>query len=157
MDLKALENLRRSSKEYGTVGCTKDNVGKEKLIIIVDCITENSPVPGALWIFSAGSKSKRKAGNIIRGDCSYHLKSKETVHAVEEQDSGPKHVPSTSTTRSTKRKSKANEPLAKSKKVKKATDTKNPLNSKNNDVDGNEQSAENEDAGIIEEFTITTQ
>ena len=46
----------------------------------------------------------------------------------------------------------ANEPLAKSKKVKKATDTKNPLNSKNNDVDGNEQSPENEDAGIIEEF-----
>ena len=65
-------------------------------------------------------------------------KAKETVHAVEEQDSGPKNVPSTSTTRSTK--SKANEPLAKSKKVKKATDTKNPLNSQNNDVDGNEQS-----------------
>ena len=37
-------------------------------------------------------------------------------------------------------------------KAKKATDTKNPLNSKNNDVDGNEQSPENEDAGIIEEF-----
>ena len=74
------------------------------------------------------------------------------MHAVEEQDSGPKNVPSTATTRSTKRKSKANEPLAKSKKVKKATDTKNPLNSQNNDVDGNEQSPENEDAGIIEEF-----
>ena len=79
-------------------------------------------------------------------------KAKETVQAVEEQDSGPKNVPSTSTTRSTKRKSKANQPLAKSKKVKKATDTKNPLNSKNNDVDGNEQSSENEDARIIEEF-----
>ena len=74
------------------------------------------------------------------------------MQAVEEQDSGPKNVPSSSTTRSTKRKSKANEPLAKSKKVKKATDTKNPLNSKNNDVDGNEQSPENEDAGIMEEF-----
>ena len=79
-------------------------------------------------------------------------KAKETVHAVEEQDSGPKNVPSTSTTRSTKRKFKANEPLAKSKKVKKATDKKNLLNSQNNDVDGNEQSPENEDAGIIEEF-----
>ena len=61
-------------------------------------------------------------------------------------------MPSTFTTRLTERKSKANEPLARSKKVKKATDTKNPLNSKNNDVDGNEQSSENEDAGIIEEF-----
>ena len=61
-------------------------------------------------------------------------------------------MPSTSTTRSTKRKYKANEPLAKSKQVKKATDTKNPLNSQNNDIDGNEQSPENEDTGIIEEF-----
>ena len=38
VDLKALENPRRSIKEYGTVGCTKDNVGKGKRIIIVDCI-----------------------------------------------------------------------------------------------------------------------
>ena len=76
VDLKALENPRRSIKEYGTVGCTKDNVGKGKRIIIVDCITENGAVPGALWIFSAGSKSRRKAGIIIRGDCSYHRKSK---------------------------------------------------------------------------------
>ena len=38
VDLKALENSRRSIKEYGTVGCTKDNVGKGKRIIIVDCI-----------------------------------------------------------------------------------------------------------------------
>ena len=58
--------------------------------------------------------------------------------------------PSTSTTRSTKRKSNANETCEIKKK--KATDTKNPLNSQNNDVDGNEQSPENEDAGIIEEF-----
>ena len=27
VDLKALENPRRSIKEYGTVGCIKDNVG----------------------------------------------------------------------------------------------------------------------------------
>ena len=59
VDLKALENPRCSIKEYGTVGCTKDNVGKGKRIIIVDCITENGPVPGALWIFSAGSKSQK--------------------------------------------------------------------------------------------------
>ena len=153
VDLKALENPRRSIKEYGTVGCTKDNVGKGKRIIIVDCITENGPVPGALWIFSAGSKSQNEKQEISFEETAVTIeKAKETVHAVEEQDSGPKNVPSTSTTRSTKRKSKANEPLAESKKVKKATYTKTPLNSQNNDVDGNEQSPENEDAGIIEEF-----
>ena len=42
--------------------------------------------------------------------------------------------------------------LRNKKKSKKATDTKNPLNNKDNDVDGNEQSPENEDDGIIEEF-----
>ena len=64
VDLKALENPRRSIKEYGTVGCTKDNVGKGKRIIIVDCITENGPVPGALRIFSAGSKSQKEKQEI---------------------------------------------------------------------------------------------
>ena len=117
VDLKALENLRRSIKEYGTIGCTKDNVGKGKRIIIVDCITEDGPVPGALWIFSAGSKSQKEKQEISFEETAVTMeKAKETVHAVEEQDSGPKNVPSTSTTRSTKRKSKANETLAKSKK-----------------------------------------
>ena len=120
VDLKALENPRRSIKEYGTVGCTKDNVRKGKRIIIVDCITENGPVPGALWIFSAGSKSQKEKQEISFEETAVTIeKAKETVHAVEEQDSGPKNVPSTSTTRSTKRKFKADEPLAKSKKVKK--------------------------------------
>ena len=59
VDLKALENPRRSIKEFGSVGCTKDNVRKGKRIIIVDCITENGPVPGALWIFSV-DRQKRK-------------------------------------------------------------------------------------------------
>ena len=153
VDLKALENPRRSIKEYGTVGYTKDNVGKGKRIIIVDCITENGPVPGALWIFSAGSKSQKEKQEISFEETAVTIeKAKEIVHAVEEQDSVPKNVPSTSTTRSTKRKYKANEPLAKSKQVRKATDTKSPPNSQNNDIDGNEQSPENEDAGIIEEF-----
>ena len=36
-------------------------MGKGKRIIIGDCITENGPVPGALWIFSAdGQKKKMK-------------------------------------------------------------------------------------------------
>ena len=64
VDLKALENPRHSIKEYGTVGCTKDNVGKGKRIIIVDCITENGPIPGALWIFLAGWKSQEEKQEI---------------------------------------------------------------------------------------------
>ena len=60
VDLKALENYpRRSIKEFGSVGCTKDNVGKGKIIIIVDCITENGPVPGAFWVFSADGQKKK--------------------------------------------------------------------------------------------------
>ena len=117
VDLKALENPRRSIKEYGTIRCTKDNVGKGNRIIIVDCITENGPVPGALWIFSAGSKSQKKKQEVSFEETAVTIeKAKETMHAVKEQDSGPKNVPSTSTTRSTKRNSKANEPLAKLKK-----------------------------------------
>ena len=33
---------------------------KRKRLIIVDCITENGPVPGALWTFSAESKPKQE-------------------------------------------------------------------------------------------------
>ena len=83
MDLKALENPRRSIKEYGTVGCTKDNVGKGKRII-VDCITENGPVLGALWIFSAGSKSQKEKQEIAFKETAVTIeKAKETVQAVE--------------------------------------------------------------------------
>ena len=59
IDLKALENQRRSIHDYGTVGCTKDPVGKGKRLKIVDCITEDGPVPGALWTFSTQTTSKK--------------------------------------------------------------------------------------------------
>ena len=54
-----LENPRRSIHDYGTVGCTKDPVGRGKRLIIVDCITEDGPVPGALWTFSTQTTSKK--------------------------------------------------------------------------------------------------
>ena len=57
--LKALENPRLSIVDYGTVGCTKDLMGRSKRLIIVDCITENGPILGALWTFSTESKTKR--------------------------------------------------------------------------------------------------
>ena len=48
VDLEALQNLRRSIADYGTIGCTKNLTGRGKRLIIVDCITENGPIPGAL-------------------------------------------------------------------------------------------------------------
>ena len=51
VDLEALENSGRSLLEYGTVGTTKCSTG---------CISENGPVPGALWTFSAESKPKQE-------------------------------------------------------------------------------------------------
>ena len=59
VDLKALENPRRSIVDYGTIGCTKDLMGRGKRLIIVDCITENGPIPRALWTFSTESKTKK--------------------------------------------------------------------------------------------------
>ena len=60
VDLEALQNLRRSIADYRTVGCTKDLMGRGKRLTIVDCITENGPIPGALWTFSTESKTKRE-------------------------------------------------------------------------------------------------
>ena len=57
--MKALENPRRSIHDYGTAGCTKDPVGRGNRLIIVDCITEDGPVPGALWTFSTQTTSKK--------------------------------------------------------------------------------------------------
>ena len=48
-DLEALQNPRRSIADYGTVGCKNDFMGRGKRLIIVDCITENGPIPGALY------------------------------------------------------------------------------------------------------------
>ena len=35
-------------------------MGRGKRLIIVDCTTENGPIPGALWTFSTESKTKRE-------------------------------------------------------------------------------------------------
>ena len=60
VDLEALQNSCRFIADYGTVGCTKDLMGRGKRLIIVHCITENGPIPGALWTFSTQSKTKRE-------------------------------------------------------------------------------------------------
>ena len=59
-DLEALQNPRRSIADYGTVGCTKDLMGRGRRLIIVDCITENGPISGALWTSSTESKTKKE-------------------------------------------------------------------------------------------------
>ena len=58
--LKALENPYHSLPEYITVGTTKCSTGKGKRLIIVNSITENGPLSGALWTFSAESKPKQE-------------------------------------------------------------------------------------------------
>ena len=65
IDLKALENPRCSIHDYGNVGCTKDPVGRGKRLIIVDCITEDGPVHGALWTFSTQTTSKKVKKKMI--------------------------------------------------------------------------------------------
>ena len=60
VDLEALQYPRRSTANYGTVGCTKDLMGRGKRLITVECITEHGPIPGALWTLSTESKTKRE-------------------------------------------------------------------------------------------------
>ena len=60
IDLKALENPWRSLLDYGTVGTMKCQIAKGTRLIIVDCTTENGPVPGALWTFFLGSKPQQE-------------------------------------------------------------------------------------------------
>ena len=43
-----------------TVGCTKEMTGKGRRLIISDAMTENGPVRGALWMFKADGKGKKR-------------------------------------------------------------------------------------------------
>ena len=65
VDEEALKNPSKSLKDYGTVGCTKEKIGKGKRLTVVDCITESGPVPGALWIFSE-TKSKKEGKTTVQ-------------------------------------------------------------------------------------------
>ena len=65
VDEEALKNPSKSLKDYGTVGCTKEKIGKGQRLIVVDCITESGPVPGALWIFSE-TKSKKEGKTTVQ-------------------------------------------------------------------------------------------
>ena len=43
-----------------TVGCTKEMTGNGRRLIINDAMTESGPVRGALWMFKADGKGKKK-------------------------------------------------------------------------------------------------
>ena len=43
-----------------TVGCTEEMTGKGRRLIISDAMTESGPVRGALWMFKADGKGKKR-------------------------------------------------------------------------------------------------
>ena len=128
VDLKASENARRSIKEFGSVGWTKENVGKGKRIITVDCITENGLVPGALWIFSEDGQKKKvkKQEKLFEESAVNAEKARGNENTVLEKNTDqPENLVSSSTLASTsskKRKSKDESLSSASKRAKTETD-----------------------------------
>ena len=62
VDLEMLKekNLRSLRLSGLTVGCTKEMTGKGRRLIISDAMTETGPVRGALWMFKADGKGKKR-------------------------------------------------------------------------------------------------
>ena len=62
VDLETLKekNLRSLRLSGLTVGCTKEMTGKCRRLIISDAMTESGPVRGALWMFKADGKRKKR-------------------------------------------------------------------------------------------------
>ena len=62
VDLETLKekNLRSLRLSGLTVGCTKEMTGKGRRLIISDAMTESGPVRGALWMFKADGKGKKR-------------------------------------------------------------------------------------------------
>ena len=62
VDLETLKekNLRSLRLSGLTVGCTKEMAGKGRRLIISDAMTESGPARGALWMFKADGKRKKR-------------------------------------------------------------------------------------------------
>ena len=62
VDLETLKekNLRSLRLSGLTVGCTKEMTGKGRRLIISGAMTESGPVRGALWMFKACGKGKKR-------------------------------------------------------------------------------------------------
>ena len=54
------KNLRSLRLSGLTVGCSKEMTGKGRRLIISDAMTESGPVGGALWMFKADGKGKKR-------------------------------------------------------------------------------------------------
>ena len=139
--MKALENQRRSIVDYGTVGCTKDLMGRDKRLIIVDCITENGPVPGGLWPFSTESKTKKgKSYDFQFTETAIaEEKAREIQNSQTQEEQVTEHAPSTL---SKEAKNKSSDHHL-TKKTKEANMMKSPIE------DGN---TEEEEASIMTDF-----
>ena len=144
IDLKALENPRRSIHNYGTVGCTKDSVGRGKRLIIVDCITEDGPVPGALWTFSTQTTSKKvKKYDFPPVESAVADEKAHKMQKIQKQNDHMEENLQASPSTKNKRKEKSSNPLFDNK-------------SKNDDeVEVGDEKHE-EEAGILEDSIITT-
>ena len=154
VDLKALEDPRRSIEVYRTVGSTKDKVGKGKRIIIVDCITENRPVPDALWIFSTDSKPqlKREKQEISLEESAVTEEKAKKWKILSEIKIRSLKLCQHSPQLSQRRESKTKDPTATAKKVKKDTKTKNPLKGNKSDDEDVNKTMDDQIAGIMEVF-----
>ena len=118
IDVEALKNPQKSLKNYGTVGCTKERVGKGKRLIVVDCITENGPVPGALWIFSDSKPRTENQETVEHVETSVEKQRAVENAAIEAQEEeNISNQPGSSKTK--KRKSKVDQSSSTSKKSKK--------------------------------------
>ena len=104
VDLKAVENQHCSIVNYGTVGCTKDLTEKGKRLIIVDCITENGPVPGELWICPTESNAKQEKKYEFIETAADEEKAREMLHNQIQKNQTTEDFQTTST----KKRSKAN-------------------------------------------------
>ena len=62
VDLETVKekNLRSLRLSGLTVGCTKEITGKGRRLIISEAMTESGPVRGALWMFKAEGKGKKR-------------------------------------------------------------------------------------------------
>ena len=98
VDLKALENPRRSIVDYGTVSCTKVLMDRGKLLIIIDCITENEPIPGILRTFSTKSKTqKAKSYDFQHTETAVTEEAREIQNNQTKEEQMTENAPSTQT------------------------------------------------------------
>ena len=101
----------------------KKKVSKGKCLIVVDCITENGPVPGALWIFSDSKPGTENQETVEHVETSVEKqRAVENVATEAQEEENISNQPGSSKTK--KRKSKVDQSSTTSKKSKKTISEK---------------------------------